>query len=211
MFFKQYSIAAALSLLIAAPAAAAVVSGSITGGTVFTRAGNFIILANPSGGVGRNNFDDNNVRAFNELQNYTLTASLLLDVGGSVASGRSIDSHYLVFDPARNQTVEGSAVFGTRVLGIIFKTSSLIASDYLGRPGVTYLSPEARGLEPPVDSVSFTLNTVDFSLSGSNPGDSFRVITAATVPEPVTWAMLVTGFGLVGAGMRRSRRHAIVA
>ena len=97
------------------------------------------------------------------------------------------------------------------MLGIIFETSSLIASDYLGRPGVTDLSPEARGLEPPVDSVSFTLNTVNFSLSGSNPGDSFRIITAATVPEPVTWAMLVTGFGLVGAGMRRSRRHAIVA
>ena len=60
---------------------------------MFTRDGNFIIPANPSGGVGRNNFDDNNVRAFNELQNYTLTASLLLDVGGSVASGRSIYSH----------------------------------------------------------------------------------------------------------------------
>jgi PEP-CTERM motif len=30
------------------------------------------------------------------------------------------------------------------------------------------------------------------------------------VPEPTTWAMLVMGFGLVGAGMRR-RSRAIAA
>ena len=31
------------------------------------------------------------------------------------------------------------------------------------------------------------------------------------IPEPQTWAMLVTGFGLVGAGMRRRQRAAIAA
>jgi hypothetical protein len=27
------------------------------------------------------------------------------------------------------------------------------------------------------------------------------------VPEPGTWAMMLIGFGVVGAGMRRARRH----
>ena len=30
--------------------------------------------------------------------------------------------------------------------------------------------------------------------------------TLGAVPEPSTWAMLIVGFGAVGAGMRRSRR-----
>ena len=28
---------------------------------------------------------------------------------------------------------------------------------------------------------------------------------AAAVPEPVTWALLIAGFGMVGVGMRRRR------
>lgn len=41
----------------------------------------------------------------------------------------------------------------------------------------------------------------------SNNGDNFGSITfdvtaAAAVPEPATWAMLILGFGMVGAGLR---------
>lgn len=32
---------------------------------------------------------------------------------------------------------------------------------------------------------------------------------AADVPEPATWAMFISGFGLIGAAMRRNRRTAI--
>lgn len=31
------------------------------------------------------------------------------------------------------------------------------------------------------------------------------------VPEPATWALLIVGFGLVGAAARRSRETAIVS
>jgi len=31
------------------------------------------------------------------------------------------------------------------------------------------------------------------------------------VPEPKSWAMLIAGFGLVGASMRRRRSPAVVA
>ena len=33
----------------------------------------------------------------------------------------------------------------------------------------------------------------------------------APVPEPATWAMMISGFGLVGAAMRRSSKVARVA
>lgn len=49
--------------------------------------------------------------------------------------------------------------------------------------------------------------TFDFS-NYANTQDGLRVTTnavLAAVPEPVTWAMMVMGFGLAGAGMRRSR------
>ena len=202
-------LAATLSLL-AVQAAASVVGGTITGGTVFTRGGSFIVIANPSGlTVGNNNFDDNNVRAFNEVQTYSLASVLFTDLGGPIGAGTVIDSHYLVFDPRLNQTVQGTATFDTPVLGIIYSFAALQTSDGLGAPGVTYLKPSARGLEPPVDAVSFTGSKVSFDLSGSSPGDSFRVITAAAVPEPASWALLVLGFGMTGAGLRRARLAAL--
>lgn len=198
---------AVVALLASAPAAAVVVGGSITGGTVFTRGGSFIVIGNPAGlTVGNNNFDDNNVRAFNEVQNYSLASALLTDLGGPIGAGTVIDSHYLVFDSRRNQTVQGEVTFDRPVLGIIYSFAALQMSDGLGAPGVTYLQPVARGLEQPVDIVSFIGNTVSFDLSGSSPGDTFRVITAAAVPEPSSWAMLVVGFGLIGGGLRRARR-----
>lgn len=36
----------------------------------------------------------------------------------------------------------------------------------------------------------------------------FRTFVSSTVPEPDSWAMLIVGFGLTGAGMRRRRTRA---
>ncbi|MDO6413206.1 PEPxxWA-CTERM sorting domain-containing protein [Sphingomonas sp. BIUV-7] len=38
-----------------------------------------------------------------------------------------------------------------------------------------------------------------------NPGEYAFGATAAAVPEPASWAMMIGGFGVVGAGMRRRR------
>jgi hypothetical protein len=44
------------------------------------------------------------------------------------------------------------------------------------------------------------------------PGPGFHVLgTAAAVPEPASWALLIAGFGLTGAAMRRRARVAAVA
>lgn len=47
---------------------------------------------------------------------------------------------------------------------------------------------------------------------GGQLGQGYRLdsITANAVPEPATWAMLITGFGFVGAAARR-RRSAVVS
>jgi uncharacterized protein YraI len=51
-------------------------------------------------------------------------------------------------------------------------------------------------------------NEVITGLKFTSTGVAFEIddITAAgAVPEPATWAMLIAGFGLVGAAMRRQR------
>ena len=61
-----------------------------------------------------------------------------------------------------------------------------------------------------------------FTVRGSTAGETFVSMTLASsrnsfeidnlatgvIPEPATWAMLITGFGLVGAAMRRQRTGA---
>jgi hypothetical protein len=44
----------------------------------------------------------------------------------------------------------------------------------------------------------------------SDNGGGFRV-TISNVPEPASWALLIAGFGLTGAAMRRRRQVAVAA
>jgi hypothetical protein len=75
-----------------------------------------------------------------------------------------------------------------------------------------------------VDGFDYALDVTGFLVDGS-PATSFLtaeravneafirgrlVLYSEAVPEPATWAMLITGFGLVGSAMRR-RRTAVTA
>jgi hypothetical protein len=61
------------------------------------------------------------------------------------------------------------------------------------------------------------IDKVTFSISGGTPsglpggGDYFAVddLSISFVPEPQSWAMMIAGFGLVGATMRRRRTSAL--
>ena len=49
---------------------------------------------------------------------------------------------------------------------------------------------------------------------GSRNGINFKVGTFeanGVIPEPATWAMMIAGFGFVGAALRRTRRAAVTA
>ena len=52
------------------------------------------------------------------------------------------------------------------------------------------------------------INDNDGNSANNLGGVSFR-ITAVSVPEPATWAMMIAGFGLVGLGLRRRRALAV--
>lgn len=56
--------------------------------------------------------------------------------------------------------------------------------------------------------------TGDFLINrnGLAAGENFSLIVgAAAVPEPATWGMMILGFGVVGAAMRRRRAVALAA
>lgn len=74
--------------------------------------------------------------------------------------------------------------------------------------GFTQLSVPGDLFSGPASSPTFNLGT--FNLSGGfTAGPATLTITraaVAAVPEPGTWAMMLLGFGAIGASMRR-RRH----
>jgi hypothetical protein len=54
--------------------------------------------------------------------------------------------------------------------------------------------------------------TLSFNSTGGSPygaSATLAVPPAGSVPEPISWAMMVGGFGLVGAAMRTNRRTAV--
>lgn len=170
-------------------------------------------VSNPADTVGQNNFNDNELYAFDEVQALTLTADLALD-NGVIAAGTTISSHYVFFDPPGGfgAELEGSVQFDGAILGVITSDAGLVATDSdLGAPEVAYVAAEGtRGLESSdfavVDSQDDRLLNV-FFIAG-NPGDYLRVITAPPVnevPLPATLPLaLVT---CLIAASRIKRRH----
>lgn len=63
-------------------------------------------------------------------------------------------------------------------------------------------------------TVTSGFNNLDFGaweMTIRGPGDILLPGGGGVIPEPGTWAMLIAGFGLVGAGLRRRRATALTA
>ncbi|MBU1375370.1 MAG: PEPxxWA-CTERM sorting domain-containing protein [Alphaproteobacteria bacterium] len=59
-----------------------------------------------------------------------------------------------------------------------------------------------------VRNVSFLFSPADFNSAGG--GANFRYAITA-IPEPASWALMITGFFGMGSALRRSRRQAVLA
>jgi len=163
-------------------------TGQIVGGDATTIA--------PPAAVGADNFDTDELFAFAERQNVTLSSDLTVD-GGVIAAGTVVSSFYVVYDPDETGAFVGTVEFADQIIGVITDTAGQNASDFLGAPGTNYLNPSLRGLEDPPDTASFSGSVLSVNLQASTPGDAIRVIT---VPAPASALALV---GL--AGLRRRR------
>ena len=82
---------------------------------------------------------------------------------------------------------------------------------FSGVPKITSVTNDPTSQMDPI-SISFTDNTVELNFSGQfRPSAStsvFDVTFAAGVPEPGTWAMMLVGFGGLGAATRMRRKLA---
>lgn len=209
------AVAVAACSLAATQANATIIGGDVTAGV-----GDFVELtipfsiSDPDNTVGNNTLQNNNLYAFNEGQNITITSNLNVDdvgggAAGTLAAGTVVASHYVFFDPQQSRSQEGYVTFDADIIGLITSTGNLLGSDFLLNNGVTYLNPGARGLEGN-DAAWFSGDTVYVDWRASTPGDYIRVLTAysptAAVPEPA--GLLFFAAGLLGLGLSRKKRAA---
>lgn len=156
---------------------------------------NFQNLTPFTGQVGNDNQQSNNLLGFDEQQNVTLNTLLVVDILASTGTigvvnpGTKVSSHYLFFDPANQQTIEGCVKFDKPVLAVITTGTELNVSDfYVTDPGITYHHAPGRSIEPATDSVwinnpgngNNASKEVCMRLSANSPGDYIRVLTDAS-------------------------------
>ena len=69
------------------------------------------------------------------------------------------------------------------------------------------LSSSAVWSNETLAGLGLTQGQYTYSLGSDQP--TVNIGTASAVPEPASWGMLVTGFGVIGATMRRRRRLSV--
>ena len=62
-------------------------------------------------------------------------------------------------------------------------------------------------------TVTYALDSIQHDITFSSTGVAFEFdnLAVAGVPEPASWALMIGGFGLAGAGLRRRRTVAAAA
>lgn len=212
-----------LLVAVAASVCALNAQATIVGGGVTAGSGSWVELtvpfteSTPDNTVGENNFQTVDLYGFNEDQNVSTVSAHTIrnnttQFGTSttiVASGTTVASHYIFFDPGPSTTIEGYVDFDAEILGIMIDTNTLAATDYLANTGVTYLNPGLRGLENAdqawIDISDSSRLRIDFT--ASNPGDYIRVLTKRSpgaVPAPA--GFLLFGLGLLGLACTRKQQ-----
>lgn len=121
-------------------------------------------------------------------------------------------------------TVLGTASYSSFADGIASFTSSILVNEgqqfALHPTGNTRWLGQRENVEDYIGgsaSVSYSSNP-EWQLYTGGIDQRFRTFVSeltptatAAVPEPATWALMLTGFGAVGAAMRRRRKSAVFA
>jgi hypothetical protein len=158
--------------------------------------------------------------------NYAVTFSsggFLLELSTSDNSPLTYFGYWLSALDRGNQLEflkDGSVVATITPADVIARTGACPASPYCGMPDGPFAG-QNKGEPYAFINVYFdggdSFDAVRFFESpqvGGYESDNHTVgyfVTKGGVPEPATWAMLITGFGLVGAAARRRRSDVVTA
>lgn len=167
----------------------------------------FDYFAGPDGpGTGVLGYDLNDTSIFSALDMFRYSAPGQLDFTVGTESYFSIDG---------GQT----ALFGNTFSTGNFQGDGNQASHWVDAEGVNACGPQIGIMDPTFcfgqtgfvtgldlaafDAIGWNLNVNALTYRGVSTSQILRSFTGASVPEPSSWAMMIAGFGLVGAVMRR--------
>lgn len=179
-------------------------------------------------------FGNNDVNAIQSGDTYGLSAdqygdlyatNMATTVGGLLAAGAPRVFVFGVPNPLESEglVLQGKLNAALAPLQTVYG-SRLVQFDFFSFFGAMVADPEAFGLPadtdfdtPCLDERTAVNGRIDctgyFSFDGTHPtapvhfaiANAFSRQAGLAVPEPATWAMMIAGFALAGAAMRRGR------
>ncbi len=157
----------------------------------------------PANGPGSASPDPVGTRAAYFVSDFTVNQSLSQSV--ALAAG-NYQIGFSAYAPSNGYDNAGEAFFSGTIGGVTLASYAVSS-----RPGTTWqnIAGNLTIASPGIYTVNFVFNT-DLFPSKDVVIDQVYIIASDTggpvipaIPEPATWAMLIAGFGLVGAAMRR--------
>ena len=150
---------------------------------------------------------------------FNLTGVTMSD-GSSLTGSLTTSDNLLTLQGFSISTQAKSSVYGN-LLGNSYSLANVQSFTWNPYQGLSAIFTTPSGA-----SLNLFLNTTLTAAGGSlasssaevQAGRGFRYVTGgslvgsratAAVPEPATWAMMLVGFGLVGAVMRRKQRQTV--
>lgn len=131
--------------------------------------------------------------------------------GGTAATTTFSTTFSLAGFDSLNATMSGQAMFDN--FGEIFLNGNQLGGTITGFASLAPFGTNANFFLAGVNTLSFVLHNIEGPTAFQVAG---LTVTAAAlpavggVPEPASWALLMIGFGTVGAAMRRKQRMASI-